>query len=137
MEKKIVVGDGFFDELFEQEHFRAVDDGVDAVLEGFHRHEGLERFAEQKNGGVAALVDGHFLQRLEREIFLDGVGTETLLDDDDLIMRLAEANEEITVRRGGVNLVAEFVERLLGGFEPFRRGERDQGRLVIGADEIE
>ena len=76
--KKIVVGHGFFHELLEQEHFGAVDDGVDAVLEGFHRREGLERFAEQENGGVPALVHGHGLQRLQREIFVDGCSRQTV-----------------------------------------------------------
>jgi hypothetical protein len=42
VEEKVVVGDGFFDELLEQENLGAVDDGVDAVFEGFHRREGLE-----------------------------------------------------------------------------------------------
>ena len=59
------------------------------------------------------------------------------LDDDDLIVRLAEADEEIAVRGGGVNFVAEFLERLLGGLQPFRGGKGDQGRLVLGADKIE
>ena len=36
------------------------------------------------------------------------VRAKQFLDDDDLIMHLAEAHEKIAVRGGGVNLVAEF-----------------------------
>ena len=41
-EEKCVVRDGLFDELFEEEQFGGVDDGVDALLEGLHGREGLE-----------------------------------------------------------------------------------------------
>ena len=41
-EEGVVVGHGFFHELFEQKKFGAVDDGVDAVLEGFHRRDERE-----------------------------------------------------------------------------------------------
>ena len=34
---QLAVGHGLFHQLLEQKHFGTVDDGVDAVLEGFHR----------------------------------------------------------------------------------------------------
>ena len=128
--KSVVVGDGLFDELLEQEQLGAVDDGMDALLEGLHGREGLERVAEQDDGGVAALVHGHGLQRLQRQVFLDVVGGEQFLDDDDLIVDLAEADQEIAVGGGGVDLVAEFGQGGFGGLQPFRRGKGEQGRLV-------
>lgn len=63
VEEKVVLGDGFFDELLEHGDFRAVDDDVDALLESLHRIECLERVAKQNDGGVTALVHGHHLQR--------------------------------------------------------------------------
>ena len=137
VEKQVVVGDGLFDELFEQEHFRAADDGMDAVLEGFHGREGLEGVAEQKNGGMAALVDRHGLQRLQGQVFLKRVRRKKFLDDDDLVMDLVEPHQKIAVGGGGVDFVAQFAQGVLGDLQPFRRGEGDQGRFVLGADEIE
>ena len=84
----------------------------------------------------SALGHGHFLEGLEREVFLRRVGGKKFLDDDHLVMHLAEADEKITVRGGGVNLVAEFVQRGLGGVQPFRRGKGDQRRFVLAADEV-
>ena len=52
-------------------------------------------------------------------------------------MRLTEAQQKIAVRGGGVNLVAELLQRGLGGIEPGRRGKRNQRGLVRGRDEIE
>ena len=59
------------------------------------------------------------------------------LDDDDLVMDLAEAGLEIAVRGGGVDFVAEFANGNLGGVQPLGRGKGEQGRFVLGADEIE
>ena len=137
VQKQFVVGHGLFHQLLEQKHFGTADDGVDAVPEGFHGREGLERIAEQNDRGMAALVDGHGLQRLEGEIFVNGVCAEQFLDHDHLIMRLAEAHEKIAVRGGGVDLIAQFLQRGLRGLQPFGRGKGDQGRFVLGADEIE
>ena len=109
--KKLLSAASLFLELLEQKHFGTADDGVDAVPEGFHGRERLERIAKQDDGGVPPLVDGHGLQCLEREIFAKIVGGKKFFEDDDLILHLAEAHEEITVRGGGVNLVAQVAER--------------------------
>src|SRR5208282_3260947 len=123
VDKNVVVGNGFFDELLEQEHLGAVDDGVDALFESFHRHKGLKRVAEQDDGGMAALADGHLLQRLQREVFLNAVRAEQFLDDDDLVTNLSEAHDEIAVGGGGVNLVSQLHEGAFGDFQPFRSGK--------------
>ena len=47
VQEEVVVGHGLFHQLLEQKHFGTVDDGVDAVAEGFHGGERLERIAEQ------------------------------------------------------------------------------------------
>ncbi len=77
-----------------------------------------------------------FCSACQREVFLDVVRGKEFLDDDDLIMHLGEAQLEIAVRGGGVDLVAQFLQRGLGDLQPFRRGKGDQGRVVLGADEI-
>lgn len=136
VKEKRVVGDGFFEELLEQKHFGTVDDGVDAVLESFHRHERLKRIAQQNYGRVTALAGRHGLQGLKREIFINGIRAKKFLDDDDLIMKLAETHAEIGVRGGGVNLVAEFLQGGFRGFEPFRCGKCKQRRFVVGSDEF-
>ena len=41
-EEKRIVRDGFFDELFDEEQLRRVDDHVYALLEGLHGSESLE-----------------------------------------------------------------------------------------------
>jgi hypothetical protein len=46
MHEQRIVGNRFFDELLEEEQFRAVDDCVDAELERLHGRESLERVAE-------------------------------------------------------------------------------------------
>ena len=71
---------------------------------------------------------GMFCNACQGEIFLDVVGGKQFLDDDDLVMHLGEAHEEIAVRGGGVDLVAQFLQGGLGGLQPFRRGKGDQGR---------
>ena len=122
--------------LLDEEEFGGVDDGVDALLEGLHRSEGLEGIAEQDDGGVAALAHRHVLNGLQGQVFADVVGGKEFLDDDDLIADLAETDKKIAVGGGGVDLVAQFGEAGLGGFEPFGGGKGQQGRLVGGADEI-
>ena len=67
---------------------------------------------------------------------LDVVRREQFLQHHHLVADLAEADQEIAVRRGGVDLVAEFDQGGSRRLEPFRRGEGQQGRLVRGADEI-
>src|SRR6185369_11368543 len=71
VQEQTIVGNGFLDELFEEEEFGAVDDRVDAVLKGLHRGECLERVAKHDHCGVASLAHGHRLQRLERQVFTD------------------------------------------------------------------
>jgi hypothetical protein len=131
-----VVGHGFFDELLEQEHFRAVDDGMDAVLKGFHGGKRLEFVADEHDGGVAALGHGHFLQRLKGGVLRGGAGAEEFLHDHDLIMHLAEAHQKIAMGGGGVDFVAELLQRQFGFFQPFGRGEGDERGFIAGANEI-
>src|ERR1700743_3103633 len=59
MEKRVVVGNRFFNELLQQENFGRADDGVDALLKRLHRREGLERRPEQHHASMPALVHGH------------------------------------------------------------------------------
>ena len=110
---------------------------MNALLEGLQRREGLERIAKENDGGVAALAHGHALQRLQGQVFARVVGHKQFLEDDDLVVELAEADQEITVRRRGVDFVAEFSQSRPGGFEPFRGREGQQRGLVGRADEIE
>ncbi len=64
------------------------------------------------------------------------VGGEQFLDDDNLIVDLAEADQKIAMRGRGVDFVAELGQGGPGGFEPFGGGERQQSGLVGCADEI-
>ena len=135
VQEKLVVGHGLFREMLQHGYFRAVDDGVNALLKGLHGVKCLEPVAQQNNQGVTPLVDGHVLQRAERKIFLGFTRGKQFLDDDDLITDLAEARGEIRVRRGRVNLVAEFAQRPFGGVEPRGIGTGDQRGLVPRGDE--
>src|SRR6476620_10026159 len=110
---------------------------MDALLKGLHGRECLERVAKQDDGGVATLIHGHLLQRLESEVFADVVGRESLFEHDHLIADLAEPDKEVTVSGGGVDLVAQLGERRFGGLQPFGGGESQQGGPVGGADEFE
>src|SRR5882724_11818913 len=110
LEEKFVVGNGLLDQLLDQEEFRAIDDGVDALLKGLHRSEGLEGITDQNYGGIAPLGHRHPLHCLKREILANVVGCKSLLDDDDLITNLAEANQKIAVCGCRVHFVAEFAE---------------------------
>ena len=136
LQEELVIGHGFFHKLFEQKQFGAVDDGMDALLEGFHGGEGLERIANQQDGGMPALAAGHDLQGLEGEILIGRVGAEQFLHQRHLIAHLAEAHQEIAVGGGGVDFIAEFLQGVFGLLQPFRRGKGDQRRLVICTDEI-
>jgi len=99
-----VVGDGLLDELLEQEQFGTADDGMNAVLKGLERRKGLERVAEENDCGVPALTHRHVLERLQSQVLIDMVGRKQLLEDNDLIVDLAEANQEVGVSRGRVDL---------------------------------
>src|ERR1051325_3477425 len=110
-EEERIVSNGFLDQLFEQEQLGTVDDRMHALLEGLHRCEGLKGFAKQDDRRVASLVHGHGLERLQGEVFVERVGGEQFLDDDDRVTNLAEAHEEVTVRCGRMDLVAEFGQR--------------------------
>ena len=131
-----VVGDGFLDQLMNEEQLGAVDDGVYTMLERLHRSEGLERFPDEDDRGVPPLADGHALQRLQRQVFFERVRGKAFFDDDHLVVDLAEADQKVAVCRGGVNLVAELLEGLLDFFQPFGRGEGEQRGLVRSTDEI-
>ena len=45
-EEKVVVRDGFLNQLLDEEKFGRVDDRADALLKGLHGGEGLERSAK-------------------------------------------------------------------------------------------
>ncbi len=136
VEKKRVVGDGFFDELLDDDDFRAVDDRVDAVLICLHRRKCLEGTSQQNDCGMTPLSHRHFFQGIERGILLDFGRIKKVFDDDDLIADLAEARGEIVVRGDGVNFIAKFLQGVFGRFSPSRIGTNDQRRLVGGVDEI-
>lgn len=136
MEEQSVVRDGLFDQLLEKEELGRIDHRMNALLKSLHGGKGLERIAKEDHGGVAPLGHGHGLQGLERQILADVIRGEHFLENDHLVVDLAETYQEVAVSGGGVNLVTEFVEGTHGGFEPFRGGESQQGGLVGGADEI-
>src|SRR6266699_5579017 len=62
VQKHGIVRHRLLDELLDQEQLGAVDDGVDALLKGLHRREGLERFPEEDDGRMPALTHGHVLE---------------------------------------------------------------------------
>jgi hypothetical protein len=131
-----IIGDRFFEELIDEKEFRTVNDRMDAVLERLHGREGLEGFADENEGGVATLAHGHPLQRLERQVFIKSVRGEAFLDDHNVISYLTKAHEKVAVCGGGVNLVAELLERFLDLFQPFRRRESEQCGFIRSADEF-
>ena len=108
MEEHGVVGDCLLDELFEQEQLGTVDNRMDAMLEGLKRGKRLKGIAEEDYRGVAAMVHGHGLQSLQGEVFAQVIRREQLLDDHNLIVDLAEANEKVAMGCRGVDLVAEL-----------------------------
>lgn len=130
VQEHLVVCDSFFEELFDQEQFGTVDDGVNALLNRLHRCERLKRFANENERRMPTLAHGHALNRLEREILLKIVGGKPFFNHHDLITHLAESHEEVAVGGGGVNFVTEFLKRLFDFFQPFRRGKRNQSRFV-------
>jgi len=136
MQEQRVIGYGFFDELFEKEKLGAVDDSVDALLEGLHRREGLKRIAEENDCCMAALAHWHVLNRLQSEIFVEVVGGEPFLENDDLVADLAETDEEIAMGRSRVNLVAQFGQGAASGFEPLRGGKGQQRGFIGSAKEF-
>ena len=67
---------------------------------------------------MSALTHRHALQRLQGEVFAQNVRGEQFFDNDDLIMYLAEANEEIAVRcRIDTPIEIEYFAH--GGILPF------------------
>src|SRR5262245_51691156 len=128
VEEEVVVRDSLFNKLRDEEKLGAVDDRMDALLERLHGGGCLEGVREQDDGSMAALAHGHLLEGLQREVFSDAIGGEELLDDNYLVANLAEPDEEVSVRSGGVDFVAEFAEGGLGGFQPFGCGKGQQGR---------
>ena len=104
-EKGVVVND-----LLEDEHelveVHAIDGGVDALLEGAHGVEGVERVAEQEDGGVTAEAHGHELEGLQRFVFGDGSPAESFFEENDFVLDAGEAIEKFSVAGGGVDLNA-------------------------------
>jgi len=132
-----IIGDGFFDQLLEEEQLGTIDDRVDALLKSLHRGKRLERIAKENDCGCAALTHGHALEGLQGEILADVIGGEEFLDNNYLVPDLAESDQEVAVSRRGVDFIAQLGQGCFGGIEPFRGGESQQGGLVGGADEIE
>ena len=79
---------------------------------------------------MPALVHGHLLKGLKSQVLGDIIGGEALLEDDDLIADLAEANQEVAVGGGGVNFITELTEGGPRGIEPRRIAAR--ARFVYG-----
>ncbi len=92
LEEKGIVRNSFLDELFEEEEFGTIHYRMNALLEGLHGSERLERFAKQNNGSVASLVHRHLLEGLQSEIFGDIIGRKAFLDNNDVVVDLAEAD---------------------------------------------
>lgn len=120
VQEKFVVSDGLFNELFQQKHFRRVDDGMDTMFESFHGRERLERIAEQNNCAMTAQVDSHALQSLECDIFFHVMRAKEFFHDDDLIMNLREARQKVRVSGRGMDFVTQLRECGFGGLKPFR-----------------
>ena len=121
MQKEIIVGHGFFDQLAQQKQFRGIDDSVDALLIRLLGGERLEGGAEQDDRGVAALVHGHVLQGMQRGVFLDGIGGKQFFNNHHLVADLGETDQKIAVRGRRMDFVTKFLQCGLGGFEPFGR----------------
>ena len=137
VQEKRVVGNGLFDELLKEEQLGTVDDCVHALLKRLHWREGLKGIAEEDERGVAALGHLHVLNGMQREILGNIVGRKKLLDDDHLVLHLAEADDKIAVSSRRVDFVSQLVEGRAGGVEPFRSLESQERGLVRGTDEIE
>jgi hypothetical protein len=70
---------------------------------------------------VTSLAHWHFLKRLQGEILFNAVAGEAFLQNNDLISDLAEANQEVAVRGGGMDFLAQLSQSRAGSVEPFRR----------------
>lgn len=112
-------------------------DGVDAMLEGGEGFEGLERFAQEDEDGMAPLAHGEGLEVEEGEVFGGGRRGEAEFGDDELVLDLSEVAGELGVGSRGVEFVAGVEQRGFGGCEPLGCAEQGQGGPVSWADEIE
>lgn len=136
MEKHVVVGDGFFYQRPEHHDFRAIHDGMDAVLKSLHGIKRLIIVTQQNDRRVAAASHRHGLQGFQGKVFLRLIGGKQFIHDHDLIRDLAEARREFVVRDDVVDFVTDLLQRFLGGVDPCRTRAGNQGRAVCGADEI-
>lgn len=130
LHETIVVGHDLLHDGLELAKLRGIDDGVNARLERLHRIERLRVVRNENGHRVPAPVHRLLLEKLQREIFFNGVGGEQFLKNDDLILDAAETDDEVFVIAGRVNFVANFFQRRFGGGQPFDGAEGEQGRRV-------
>ncbi len=74
---------------------------------------------------MPALRHRHALNGLQRGVVLGG-RAKGFLDDDDFIVRLVEEKMKLSVVFGGVNLVAQFHERVFDLAPPFMSADGEQ-----------
>ena len=97
VQEKRIVGHSLFDKLVKHEHFGAVNDRVNAMLESLHGRESLKRAAEQNDCGVAALADGHCLNSPQSKVLFNLVCAKKFLNDDDFITHLGKTRQKVTM----------------------------------------
>ncbi len=134
--KQVVVGDGFLDELNEQEHFGGIDDGVDPLLERLQRIKRGQGKTEQNKYGMAAVVHRHSLDGQQALVFGGRGGGEGFLQDDDVIGDLAELVKKLAVIDGGMDFVAELIQGGLGRVHQLRSAQAEQRGFVGGREKI-
>ena len=131
VQEHVVVCNGLLDELDEQEHLGRIHHRVDALLVSLHRIEGGHVEPKQDDGRMASHAHGHALQSDEALVLLWRRRGEEFFEDYHLIGDLAEFVKELTVVDGGMDLVAQLVERGLGCLLKFWRAQAEQGGLVV------
>ncbi|MBM3822884.1 MAG: hypothetical protein FJ404_08375 [Verrucomicrobia bacterium] len=136
-QKNGVVGDGFLHDAAQIEQIGGVDHGVNALLEALHGVHGLKVASDEEDGRVPSQIHGHGLERAQGDVFLGTAALEALLQDDQLILNLREAHDEVFVGQRRVDLVFQFVQHRLGDGEVIRSRQGQQRRLVFRTDEFE
>lgn len=72
---------------------------------------------------MPALVHWHVLKCLKRQILINRVGGEQLLNDYYLVSNLGEAVQEIAMGCSGVHFITKLVQGCSGGLQQLRGGE--------------
>jgi hypothetical protein len=124
MEEEVIIGDDALDDGTEDGgaelgHFLTIDDGVDGLLEGLEGVESIEGITQEDEDRLPALVHGQVLDVVQRGVIFRVIGAEGFLDDDELVLDTAVADDEVIVVTGGVHFVADFTEDASGGIDPF------------------